>query len=247
MSVNHSYSTYGAYELKASYQKNLILGNLFVFAIVVSIITTFWVISLFAEPIEKPIICDGWIITDPAPTLPRVPVFIDRAKIDGSSQRVEVRTGGIPNPVDDEEFLDEEDPIIKNVNEPAVGVSDGTTGEEPQFNPSGSYEIGDGDEEIYPGENEFVPHEKEPELYHYEQPIYPRLCRLAGIEGEVVLKVLVGKDGSVLKALVAKSSGNTSLDQAAIDASFDNQFTPALQNSIPISLWVSYTVKFSLQ
>lgn len=46
---------------------------------------------------------------------------------------------------------------------------------------------------------------------------YPADARLAQAEGRVVVKVVIGEDGSVSGAEVVKSSGHRSLDEAALD------------------------------
>lgn len=46
-------------------------------------------------------------------------------------------------------------------------------------------------------------------------PAYPREQLLAGIEGTVMLRVLVGTDGKPLEVAIARSSGNRKLDEAA--------------------------------
>ena len=63
----------------------------------------------------------------------------------------------------------------------------------------------------------------------------------------MTIKVLIGKDGLVIKAKIVRSSGSDALDAAALSAAKDNKFSPALQNSNPISLWVSYKVTFTLE
>lgn len=101
-------------------------------------------------------------------------------------------------------------------------------------------------EEYLPSPDEFVPVEVQPEMIKEKRPDYPIKARDNGIEGIVLMKVLVGKKGDVLKSQVAKSSGNEQLDAAALKAASKYKFKPALQNGMPIACWTIYRVSFNL-
>jgi periplasmic protein TonB len=47
---------------------------------------------------------------------------------------------------------------------------------------------------------------------------YPKIAETRGIEGEVKLEISIDQEGNVIDVQVAESSGNDSLDKAAIDA-----------------------------
>ncbi|MEO0020227.1 MAG: TonB family protein [candidate division WOR-3 bacterium] len=89
--------------------------------------------------------------------------------------------------------------------------------------------------------------EKKPEPVSIPKPVYPDLARNAGIEGRCVVEALVDVDGSVVDAKIIKSSGNQSLDAAAIEAAFKAKFTPAMQRDKPVRVWVSIPYQFTLQ
>lgn len=76
--------------------------------------------------------------------------------------------------------------------------------------------------------------------------IYPEKAKKDGIEGRVILRVLVDTDGSVRKALIQHSDSKL-LNQAAIDAVKETKFTPALKNGKPIMVWVSIPINFKLK
>lgn len=80
-----------------------------------------------------------------------------------------------------------------------------------------------------------------------ESPRYPRLARKRGIEGQVVLRVEIGRDGSVEALKVEHSSGSALLDQAARDAVQHWQFVPAKQNGFAVSSFVRVPVDFVLE
>ncbi len=104
-------------------------------------------------------------------------------------------------------------------------------------------------EEI-PDEDAFIPVEKQPDvdLGRLQKCVeYPELARKAGIEGEVLINVLVGADGKVRRTSIIKSD-NEILNNSAIKAVKDcGVFTPAIQNGQPIICWVAIPIKFKLR
>jgi protein TonB len=101
-----------------------------------------------------------------------------------------------------------------------------------------------------PEPDEFIPVEKEPGVdYSRLQGLvkYPDLAKRAGIEGRVVLRVLVDKDGSARKYFI-EDTENELLNQAAIDAvKAYGRFKPAIQNQEPIMCWISIPIQFRLR
>jgi len=95
--------------------------------------------------------------------------------------------------------------------------------------------------------DEFVAYDTPPKLIKLVKPIYPDIARKAGIEGMVILKILVDVDGKVIDAVVLKSLGNVGCDEAAIEAAKQCRFEPALQRDKPVRVWVSYPVRFVLK
>jgi protein TonB len=89
--------------------------------------------------------------------------------------------------------------------------------------------------------------EVKPQPVSVPTPNYPELARQAGIEGQAVVKALVEVDGSVISAEILKSSGNQSLDQAALEAAYRAKFTPAKQRDKPVRVPVSIPYRFTLQ
>jgi TonB family protein len=89
-------------------------------------------------------------------------------------------------------------------------------------------------------------YEKKPKPLSIPAPKYPESARRAGIEGDVIIKVLVNIDGSILDARIFISSGFQELDSAALEASMKAKFEPAKQFGRPVKVWVSIPVKFKL-
>lgn len=86
-----------------------------------------------------------------------------------------------------------------------------------------------------------------PRLVKKVEPEYPRLARMSGVEGVVVLSLLVDESGHVTDTKVLKSLGNTGCDQAAVTAARQWRFTPAKKNGKSVAIWMSAPVLFQLK
>jgi protein TonB len=93
-----------------------------------------------------------------------------------------------------------------------------------------------------PSEGEFVYYEDAPTPVSQPPPPYPEFAREAGIQGKVILHILVGKDGRVKSVRVKQSV--TGLDDAAKKAVMNWVFKPALSNNKPVAVWVEVPVDF---
>lgn len=233
------YSPYGAYELKAKYQKNFGMATTATTLFVLLVLAVAWIMTrgddldaVNAVPVKITTIAE----LGPPPTVAKRPpqVQVDAPQI--AAPKV-----GIPTPVADEELLDE-DVVIASKDEMAEIVAPDI-----EHGAGGDDIVVEIDEsEYFPEPTEFVPVEIYPEMIHNEQPEYPRLAKQAGLEGRVVIQALVDKEGKVRKAQVYKSSGTAALDDAAVKAAYNNLFKPGIQNGRPVPVWVIYNVDFSL-
>ena len=78
-------------------------------------------------------------------------------------------------------------------------------------------------------------------------PAYPRDALIAGIEGTVTLRVLVGEDGRPLEVSIETSSGNRSLDNAARQQVLRRwKFQPASDNGRPVQAYGLIPIDFKL-
>jgi TonB family protein len=75
-------------------------------------------------------------------------------------------------------------------------------------------------------------------------PVYPPEAKAAGISGVVIMDVTLGVDGRVVDTKVLRSIPE--LDQAAIDAVMQWEFTPTLLNGQPVPVIMTVTVNFTL-
>jgi TonB family protein len=75
-------------------------------------------------------------------------------------------------------------------------------------------------------------------------PGYPSLAESAGVQGVVILELIIGPDGHVADSRVLRSI--PLLDQAAIDAVRQWEFTPTRLNGSPVPVIMTATVQFTL-
>jgi protein TonB len=78
------------------------------------------------------------------------------------------------------------------------------------------------------------------------QPIYPDSALKNNIEGKVVLKARVGKDGRV-KNVILLSSSDSIFNEAAIKAMKKWIFEPAISYGKSIEVWVTVPFNFKLK
>jgi periplasmic protein TonB len=250
---------YGAYAMRKRYTRLLIRAMLIAFLLFL-FATGFpkmlqWLDLGKDEEIPQDILATTVQLTDlaepppldddvPPPPPPELPPPV-RAQIEFK----------VPTPKPDEEVLEEE--TIKEMDEledakADIGVSDveGTTG---------AYDFGDIDskgveevkvvEEKEIGPQEFVLLEKEPAPVNLDQLKgligYPPMAKEAEIEGKVVVRVQVDKNGQYVKHLVIKDP-HPILTKAVTDKIHNLTFTPGIQAGKPIKVWVTIPFDFKL-
>lgn len=233
------YSSYGAHEMKAKYQMNFLIGTLSTLGLVLSILLVFWVMALMADEDYSniPMVVIKTVADlGPPPSVSKPKPQIELAQPDVAAPKV-----GIPKPVADDEVMDE-DVVIATRDELAEIVApDITSGDG-----DGDIVVDIADDDYLPAPGEFVAREIDPKMIFESKPKYPRLAEIAGITGVVYVTALVDENGNVLRAIVGKSSGTTSLDEAAVEAAHKCKYTPGIQNGRPIKCWVTYKVDFTL-
>jgi len=114
--------------------------------------------------------------------------------------------------------------------------------------PVGPAEAGSGTsaKEVPPSPDVFVYVEQLPAVVREVKPIYPDIAWRAGIEGLVMVKVLVGKDGRVQDVLLVDTVQVPMLNDAALTAARQWVFTPGLDNGRPVACWTVIPFRFRL-
>jgi periplasmic protein TonB len=77
------------------------------------------------------------------------------------------------------------------------------------------------------------------------RPLYPTIAQVARVEGMVIIETTIGATGRVLDARVIRSI--PVLDDAALEAVRQWEFTPTLLNGSPVSVVLTVTVNFKLR
>ena len=78
-------------------------------------------------------------------------------------------------------------------------------------------------------------------------PVYPERARQDGVEGRVVLLVLVGPDGRSQTVKVSRTSGHAVLDRAAVEAVRNWRFRPGTRGGVPVPATVAIPIRFKLE
>jgi TonB family protein len=96
--------------------------------------------------------------------------------------------------------------------------------------------------EASPAPDEFVAVDEEPVRLRIDNPVYPDVALAAGIEGTVVVRVLVAKSGKVKDVIVLE--GPEALRQSAENCARTAVFKPAVVDNKPIEVWVMMPITF---
>lgn len=98
----------------------------------------------------------------------------------------------------------------------------------------------------------WVPHTVRPEIKNRERAAeavlrhYPKLLQDAGVGGTVFVWVFIDTNGVVRNAQVQTSSGVAALDEAALRAVYEIEFTPALNMDVTVAVWASFDIAFQV-
>ncbi len=81
-------------------------------------------------------------------------------------------------------------------------------------------------------------------LLHRVLPIYPELAKRSGVQGQVVLRAVISKDGEIQELHVL--SGHPWLRGAALQAVQQWRYRPYVLNGVPVQVETQVTVNFVL-
>jgi protein TonB len=84
----------------------------------------------------------------------------------------------------------------------------------------------------------------QPTKTKHVSPVYPPIAESARVQGVVIIEAIIGADGRVQDARILRSI--PLLDQAALDAVKQWEFTPTLLNGAPVPIIMTMTVQFTL-
>jgi periplasmic protein TonB len=145
---------------------------------------------------------------------------------------------GVPVPVPAE-------PDVPLVHNNGSSTDPGTPGPSVEGTRADVSSLPPGDEPL-PAPDQWVWAEQYPVAVTEITPEYPEIGREAGVEGLVVVKVLVGKNGRVLDVRLDEKHQVPLLNEAALGAARRWVFTPALANGRPVAVWTAIPFHFRL-
>ncbi|TAE56001.1 MAG: energy transducer TonB [Bacteroidetes bacterium] len=248
---------YGAYYLRKKYPNHLTIGTIIVS--IISILVLFGpIIAQRLHLFEKEEKAKTMAVTINMEDLPPPPPVDEEQPPpppppDQPPPEVAQVAFQIPEPTPEEELEDPEQTITemeKLEEAPSIGLEDKEGADEGFF----TGEVGDGDipEVIVDNEPEidaFVFAEEEPKPVNLDDIKklvgYPQIARDAGIQGTVVVRVLVDKKGNYGKHRII-SQAHPVLAKAVEEHLAKLKFTPAIQGGKPIQFWVNIPFNFKL-
>ncbi len=96
------------------------------------------------------------------------------------------------------------------------------------------------------GERIYRYYERPPQLVKQVEPEYPDVARQLGLEGTVILELVIEKDGHVSHVKVLRGV-HPLLDEAAVQAAYKLKFTPAYNKDMPVRCYATWPIRFSLE
>jgi protein TonB len=82
-------------------------------------------------------------------------------------------------------------------------------------------------------------------LLQQVKPIYPASAEAAGISGTVLLRAIIGNDGTIM-GLTVSSSPDPALSDAAVESVRQWRYQPTLLNGQPVEVLTTISVNFRL-
>lgn len=123
--------------------------------------------------------------------------------------------------------------MLKHLGEPGVGIG---RGEGPKFNPTQSRT----------DDSSATTVDTRPVRLTSPAPRYTEAARANGIQGSVLLRVLVTEDGDVKGIRVVRGLPDGLTDQA-IAVAHQTKFKPAMKDGKPVPYWVGLEINFSIR
>jgi periplasmic protein TonB len=246
MSVNENVKTetntepvYGAAELKSTYRRFLGLGLGIAVAIHFSIVGFYYLIDLVGgeDPPSIHVRLLRYSELGPPPSIasanspPPIGVSAPKARPDA----------GVPVPVPDLEVSPEQ--TLATQHEMNQGTGPGGEGGGTEDGTGLPGDINIADDESPPAD--YVAVEKEPVIVKSVEPKYPAMAVKTGLEGKVLVKIWVDKEGKPKEVDVLQSDAEIFNDPAT-EAAKQFVFTPAYMNDGPVPVWVTITLRFAL-
>ena len=79
------------------------------------------------------------------------------------------------------------------------------------------------------------------------RPPYPSISRRLNEQGKTTVRVMIGADGQPQRAEIAKSSGFTRLDEAAVTTVMRWRFVPGKRGGVAEAMWFNIPINWVLE
>ena len=229
---------YGAAELKSTYRKFLWRG------LGIAVAIHFWIVGLYYfidlvggdDPPAIHVRLVRYSELGPPPSIaganspPPFAISAPKARLDA----------GVPVPVPDVDVSPEQ--TLATQHEMNQGTGPGGEGGGTEGGTGLPGDIAIADDESPPAD--FVAVEKEPAIVKSVEPKYPDMAVRTGLEGKVLVKIWVDREGKPKEVDVIQSDAEI-FNEPAIEAAKQFVFTPAYMNDGPVSVWVTITLRFA--
>jgi protein TonB len=229
----YEFMPYGAPDLLQSRRERMALALVLGSALAVALYAAAGVLTalIASAPVSVPPPIVVTVIPQPPPL---VPTLVPKAEPPAATK---TPVAGIPIPVPD-----------------ATVPKDQTIAAQPDMSKVAPQSTSDGGGlviepqavDTLPGLGEYVYVEELPVPITEITPPYPDVPRDAGVDGLVMVNVLVGRDGRVIDARLDPKHQVPMLNEAALAAARLWVFKPALANDRPVAVWTAIPFNFRL-
>jgi len=91
-----------------------------------------------------------------------------------------------------------------------------------------------------------IPYSEDYVILEMVKPEYPTRELLDGIEGDVLIELLINEQGTVDRAWILSSYGPRSFEWSTLKAAEQYRFKPLTQDGLPIPMWIRFLVRFRI-
>lgn len=122
----------------------------------------------------------------------------------------------------------------------------------PVTGPSAPAKIGDNQKNppLVPGPKPYSPAIELPSskasYLNNPPPVYPAISQRLGEQGQVMIRVLISKEGKATQGEIAQSSGYLRLDQAALETVLLWRYLPGIRDGIAQDMWFTVPINYRL-
>ena len=88
--------------------------------------------------------------------------------------------------------------------------------------------------------------DRRPQLIRHLSPLYPFAAKRKGIQGQVIVRIIVDKMGNVRDPEVIEATPEGVFEESAISAVRRWRFKPAIKDKRSVSVYVIVPVKFEV-